>query len=209
MPVFPPAARRRARPLLAVAVVLGSLLPPVAHAQSLRGSPSSVNRMYRYARRHHRHFYETASGVRRAARTGTFVRLAGNADYRLHGVSFPFVAAATRTFVERLADQYHRSCGEQLVVTSAIRPESRQPENASDRSVHPTGIAVDLRRPDGECLSWLRGVLRSLEARGVIEATEEHWPAHFHVAVFGPRYRAYVASHDRGDGLVASVDEGQ
>jgi hypothetical protein len=92
-------------------------------------------------------------------------------------------------------------------VTSAIRPESTQPSNASPRSVHPTGIAVDLRRPDGRCLTWLRGVLRSLEARGVIEATEEHWPAHFHVAVFGPRYQAYVASLERRNTVVASTGD--
>ena len=209
MLVSPPAARHRVTFLLGLALVLGSLLPHVATAQSLRGSRTSVNRMYRYAQRHHRHFYETVGGVRRAARSGHFVRLTGNADYRLHDVSFPYVAPATRTFVTRLARQYRRSCGEQLVVTSAIRPESTQPRNASPRSVHPTGIAVDLRRPDGRCLTWLRGVLRSLEGRGVLEATEEHWPAHFHVAVFGARYQSYVARLTRGDTRVASTDRGR
>ena len=208
MHVISPAARHHVRALLGLAMVLGSLVPHVATAQSLRGSRTSVNRMYRYAQRHHRHFYETVGGVRRAAHTGQFVRLAGNADYRLHDVSFPYVMPATRTFVNRLARQYRRSCGAQLVVTSAIRPESAQPSNASPRSVHPTGIAVDLRRPEGRCLTWLRGVLRSLEARGVVEATEEHWPAHFHVAVFGARYRSYVARLERGSTAVASTDRG-
>jgi hypothetical protein len=53
---------------------------------------------------------------------------------------------------------------------------------------------------------WLRDVLRSLVARGVIEATEEHHPAHFHVAVFGPRYQAYVARLRGGETQVASAD---
>jgi nucleoid-associated protein YgaU len=55
-------------------------------------------------------------------------------------------------------------------------------------------MAVDLRRPHGACLGWLRRTLRSLEARGVIEATEEHYPPHFHVAVYPQRYRGYLAS---------------
>lgn len=63
--------------------------------------------------------------MRRAARTGRFVRLPGNADYGLHAVGFPYVKPATRTFVERLAEQYRRACHERLVVTSAIRPDSR------------------------------------------------------------------------------------
>jgi hypothetical protein len=81
-----------------------------------------------------------------------------------------------------------------LVVTSAIRPESRQPANSVERSVHPTGMAVDLRRPEGECLSWLRRTLLSLEGDNIIEVTEEHHPAHFHVAVYQSTYRQYVAN---------------
>jgi hypothetical protein len=50
-----------------------------------------------------------------------------------------------QTFVERLSSQYHNACGERLVVTSLTRPASEQPRNASDRSVHPTGMAIDLR----------------------------------------------------------------
>ena len=44
--------------------------------------------------------------------------------------------------------------------------------NSSKRSVHPTGMAIDLRRPTGKCLTWLRRTLVSLERSGVIEATE-------------------------------------
>jgi LysM repeat protein len=50
--------------------------------------------------------------------------------------------------------------------------------------VHPTGIAVDIRRPPpGPCLNWVRGALAELEAKGIVEATEEHHPVHLHVAV--------------------------
>jgi hypothetical protein len=207
-----PSRASRTRSLAALAAIGAALgLAPVhAGAQSLRGSPSSVNRMYRYAVRHDLHFYQTASAVRSAARKGQFVRLSSDDNYVLHDVSFPYVAAATKTFVERLAAEYRDACDAPLVVTSAIRPDSRQPENASARSVHPTGIAVDLRKPQGACLSWLRGVLRTLEERGVIEATEEHHPAHFHVAVFGAPYMSYVASLSHGDGALAmQSDDGQ
>jgi len=81
-----------------------------------------------------------------------------------------------------------------MVVTSAIRPLARQPKNSSDWSVHPTGIAVDLRRPSGNCLTWLRRTLLALEDKGVIDGTEERKPPHFHVVVFPAAYEAYLAS---------------
>jgi hypothetical protein len=147
--------------------------------------------MYVYAVRGRLPFYDTGAEIRKAVRRGELVRLSG-AGYELHRVSFPFVRTSTRTFVNRLSRQYTRACGETLVVTSGVRPESRQPANSSARSVHPTGMAVDLRKPDGSCLSWLRETLLDLEGAGVIEATEERHPAHFHVAVFEGPYRRYV-----------------
>jgi hypothetical protein len=170
-----------------------TLLPAIASAQSLRGSKASIRRMYDQAVEHDLHFYETANGVRNAVREGDFERLDGNADYELHQVSFPYVTKQTHLFVERLASQYRAECGEKLVVTSAIRPESRQPANSADLSVHPTGMAVDLRKPTrGKCLRWLRSTLLSLEDAAVLEATEEHHPVHFHVAVYPRPYTSYV-----------------
>lgn len=199
----PTSGRAAAAALLA----LGAFLSVPAAAQSLRGSARSVSRMHHYAVRHGLRFYHSSRDVRRAVRDDRFVRLSGNADYRLHDVSFPYVRPAARTFVERLAADYRRACGERLVITSALRPTTRQPENASARSVHPTGIAVDIRRPTGHCLVWLRGTLRALEQRRVIEATEEHAPAHFHVAVFGDRYLPYVARLEGGSEVLASSGE--
>ncbi|HVX39726.1 MAG TPA: DUF5715 family protein [Gemmatimonadaceae bacterium] len=180
---------------LAVAVMLASLAATrPCSAQSLRGSKASVNRMYRHARAEGLPFYETTRGVRAAAAAGTLVRLTPNADFSLHQVSFPYVRPATRTFVERLAVEYHAQCGKPMEVTSAVRPESRQPENSVARSVHPTGIAVDLHKPTtGACLRWLRGTLLSLEGDGTIEVTEEFNPPHFHVAVYPTPYKRYVA----------------
>lgn len=166
-----------------------------AHAQSLRGSHRSVERVWHYAVAHDYSFAQSAREVRRAVHEGRLVRLTSTRDVVLHEVSFPYVRSATRTFVRRLGAQYHHACGEPLVVTSAVRPESVQPVNASDHSVHPTGIAVDLRRPTkGKCRRWLRKTLLVLERRGVVDATEEHYPAHFHVAIYPDVYRHYLAS---------------
>ena len=174
-----------------------------AAAQSLRGSPSSIDRMYNHARANDITFYRTGTGVRSAAREGDLVRMSGNDDYRLAGVSYPYVLSATRTFVQRLGAQYREVCGEKLVITSGVRPTTLRLVNSTDRSVHPTGMAVDIRRPrGGRCLSWLRETLMHLERQGVIEATEERRPPHFHVAVFPAPYRRYVGG--AGDSRTAS-----
>lgn len=164
-----------------------------AGAQSLRGSRTSVDLMYRQARSHQLHFYETASGVRKAAARGELVQLRGNENFHLGSVSHPYVLASTEKFVNRLGAQYRKACGERLVVTSAVRPKSQRLANSVAKSVHPTGMAIDLRRPNSaKCLSWLRKTLSHLDGTGVIEATEERNPPHFHVAVFPRPYERYV-----------------
>ena len=169
-------------------------------AQSLRGSRASVERMHRQARAERLSFFETPRSVRRAVTAGRLVRLEADTTFRLHRVGYPYVRPATRTFVTRIAAQYMDVCGEPLVVTSAVRPATRQPGNSSAQSVHPTGMAIDLRRPDtGPCLRWLRETLLDLERAGVLEATEERAPAHFHVAVFPTPYVRYVAARAKSD----------
>lgn len=178
--------------LFALLVFLGR--PCLVAAQSLRGSMASVERMYDHAVRDGLTFYENTNDVQWAAARGELVQLHTNHGYELHRVAFPYVRPATLTFVERLAADYDQKCGDELVVTSGVRPESRQPRNSSQRSVHPTGMAVDLRKPtNGHCLTWLRRELLALEGTGVVEATEEHHPAHFHVAVFAPEYMRFAA----------------
>ena len=85
--------------------------------------------------------------------------------------------------------------GERLVITSLTRPLSRQPENASALSVHPAGMAVDLRIPASKWnRAWLEQTLLSLEDKAVLDVTREHHPPHYHVAVFPVQYEQYVAS---------------
>ncbi len=161
-------------------------------AQSLRGSASSLDRQVLQARQHDFTYLSNPRQLRRFVDAGLLTRLPGNRDYALSNVSFPFARPAVRLFVERLSEQYRRACGAQLVVTSLTRPRSHQPRNASNRSVHPTGMALDLRRPSGRCRQWLEATLLSLEARGVLEATAERRPPHYHVALFPDPYVEYV-----------------
>jgi hypothetical protein len=99
-----------------------------------------------------------------------------------------------RNLVEVLARAYHGECGEPLVVTSLTRPATRQPDNASPLSVHPAGMAVDLRVSSRRaCVRWLEAELLALESRGLLDATREYRPPHFHVAVFPEPFEAHLA----------------
>ena len=151
----------------------------------LHGSKASVEKMYEFAVGHRLPFYLTPTNVDRAIAEGKLVPLMGDSTYELtRGVGFSYSTREARQFVIAFAPQYLAACGVPLTVTSAARPMSRQPHNANPHSVHPTGIAVDIRRPPaGPCLTWVRGALSQLEEKGIVEATEEHHPVHLHVAV--------------------------
>jgi hypothetical protein len=185
--------------LVATALIAASLiaLPQPSAAQSLRGSHASVSLMYRRAVRGGLDFYETSSDVKRAVIRGALVSLNGNAHYRLADIGMPYVRPETKAFVLDLAADYHRACGAPLVITSATRPISRRLANSSELSVHPTGMAVDLRKPAGRCRTWLRRRLLTAERRGVIEATEERNPPHFHVAVLPSRYERVASARSK------------
>jgi len=180
--------------LLLVAAVLGLASLPL-HAQSLAGSKASMVRQSRVAKQHDYSYLRTSSQVHEFARRGLLVRLSGNSNYRVADVSFPYARPQVKTFVERLAQQYRNACGERLVITSLTRPTSRQPRNASPLSVHPTGMALDLRRSGRPaCRAFLEKTLLTLEGRDVLEATKENHPPHYHVSLFPEPYTRYLAS---------------
>lgn len=168
-------------------------LAGAAEAQTLRGSTSTMQRQNRIAQDHDYTFLKTSSQVQRFVASGYLERLRGNADYELARVSHPYARPAVRLFIERLAAQYRAACGEQLVVTSLTRPVLEQPRNASDLSVHPAGMAVDLRvSRSSKCVRWLEKTLLSLERQGVLDVTRERRPPHYHVALFPEPYTRYV-----------------
>ena len=163
--------------------------------QSLGGSEASVSRVHQQAQNHDFTFITTSAQVKRFAKAGYLVRVFPNQDYTLHSVSFPYARPEVATFINRLGNQYHRACGEKLVVTSLTRPVTHQPRNSSPLSVHPTGMAVDFRRSRiSKCRWWIESTLLYLEKARVLEVTRERAPSHYHVAVFPRQYGGYVAN---------------
>ncbi len=186
---------------IVVCIAAASCLPAATEGQSLRGSTVSVERQNHVARQHDYSFLRTTSDVRRFVGLGLLVPVEGSAHYELAAVSQPFARPAVRLFIERLSQQYMAACGEKLVVTSLTRPTTRQPRNASDQSVHPAGMAVDLRISNrSACRRWLEDTLLSLEKAGVLEATRERRPAHYHIAIFPTPYLAWVDQLERQRG---------
>ncbi|HSL71131.1 MAG TPA: DUF5715 family protein [Longimicrobiales bacterium] len=183
------------RAVLILVLASSAILPRGISASegSLRGSRASMQRQNRIARANDYSFLRTTRQVNEFVRAGRLVELPGNPDYQLDGPSLPYGRPEVKLFVEQLAAEYHTSCGEPLVVTSLTRPLSRQPRNAHALSVHPAGMAVDLRISDaGLCVRWLEETLLQLESEDLLDVTRERRPPHFHVAVFPKSYRAHV-----------------
>ncbi|MCE2422260.1 MAG: LysM peptidoglycan-binding domain-containing protein [Gemmatimonadetes bacterium] len=180
---------------VAIGLILAGLVGGSAEAQvSLNGSARSLSLQNQVARQHDFTYLTTASRVNRFVALGYLVRVPEGSNYVLHNISFPVARPEVKLFIERLSRQYRAACGELLYVTSLTRPKSHQPRNASSKSVHPTGMALDLRRPNNSrCRTWLESVLMQLEGSGVLEATRERRPPHYHVALFPSQYASYVA----------------
>jgi LysM repeat protein len=141
-------------------------------------------------------FLKTPDDVYSSAMAGKLKMISVTEDVALDETRYPFVLPQTLDFITQLAAQFHEQGGERLIVTSAARPTVQQPRNAVRESVHPTGMAVDFHRPPDPCLTWLRKALVELEDRGVIEATEERRPPHFHVAVLQRARAKYAVNVD-------------
>ncbi|MBV9772609.1 MAG: hypothetical protein JO040_01580 [Gemmatimonadetes bacterium] len=162
---------------------------------TLRGSHESMVRQNEIAKENAYSFLRTPEQVKEYVAKGFLVPVAGNADYTLaKGVSFAYTRPEVHAFIEYLGREYRQGCGEQLVVTSLTRPEARQPSNASNLSVHPAGMAMDVRaKQTPKCKVWLESTLLGLEKQGVLDVTREVHPPHYHVAVFPGPMRAYLA----------------
>lgn len=196
---------------IATAAVLLWLMvqAPVAALEvgvSLKGSRASMQRQNRIAKAEDFSFLRTGAQVTSFADAGWLVEVPGGRNYRVLA-SYPFARPVVRDFVEILAGGYRAACGERVVVTSLTRPAGRQPRNASPLSVHPAGMAVDLRvSRRGECVDWLEAELLAWEADGLLDATREFRPPHFHVAVFPEAFGAFVAARAADSVRVAAIE---
>lgn len=182
--------------IVAALLVAGAAGRP-ALASDLFGSRDSMEKQHSVAVELDYDFARNASEVAEVVASGVFEEVVPNADFSMSGVSFPYAQPVVRNFVERLAAEYHFATGEVLVVTSLTRPLSEQPANASPLSVHPAGMAVDLRIPSGrKAQAWLAMRLLDLETMGVLDVTLERKPPHLHVAVYPETFAAYAAAQD-------------
>ena len=162
-------------------------------ATGLGGSRATLLEVYQIAKRNDFTFLRTAAQVREFVEKERLVEVTENEHLEVHRVSFPYTRPILKTFIERLAEQYHHATGDKLVVTSLTRPKSMQPRNSSPWSVHPAGMAIDLRVPqDRDARKWLEETLLELEAGNLLDVTRERRPPHYHVAVFPEAYEAYV-----------------
>jgi hypothetical protein len=192
---------------LGAAIALASAaIAGTAHAAELGGSLTSMKHQHDVAVELRYTFLRTPAQVREFVAKGRLEELEGNADYRLSKVSFPYARSEVRMFVERLAADYRAATGEQLVITSLTRPEALQPRNAHQLSVHPAGMAVDFRVPDdAEGRRWLERTLLAMEKDGLLDATRERRPPHYHVAIFPEPYREYAKKRDAADAVAAAA----
>ena len=180
--------------LLAVTTLLFMVAAP-ASAASLKGSKASIRNQKLMAAQHDFTILRNSSHVRKFVGAGILVPISNGPNHLLDGVSYPYARTEMKTFISRLAADYRDACGESLVITSLTRPVSAQPRNASPDSVHPTGMAVDIRRSrKGSCQRWLDASLLRLERAGVLDATKENRPPHYHVALFPKPYKQLVAA---------------
>lgn len=172
---------------------------------TLRGSLSAMMRQHSVALALGYPFVESRGDMIEMEASGELVRLEGNEDYGFRqGVRSLLARPQTALFIERLGRDYRAACGEQLVVTSLTRPLDRQPSNAHRLSVHPAGIAVDLRvSRSPACRGWLESELLAMEDRGLLDVTREYYPPHYHIALFPEAYMAAVAP------LLAAEEEAQ
>lgn len=193
----PRAARVRLAPALALVLIA---IPIATEAATLRGSRSSLLRQQRIAREHDFTHLNNPTHVRRFVAAGLLVPVRQNGSLQLDGVSFPYARPEVKLFLEEISADYRQGCGEPLVVTSLTRPRSHQPRNASPYSVHPTGMAIDLRRSNkASCRAWLEARLLRLESAGVLDATKENRPPHYHVALYPAPWTRLAAAGGVGD----------
>lgn len=161
--------------------------PPITwldgQASLVGGQYTSSEAQHSYAQMKQLPFLVSESDYSARIANGELIRLQGA---YIHAIARrPYVLPSTYRFVEKLAfDYYNAGCG-YLTITSASRLVSERPRNGSIFSVHPVGMAVDVRvNGIGEtCENWLNAYLLGKEALGEVDATREFRPPHYHLVV--------------------------
>lgn len=191
--------------LVGCALIVPIVSDASLEAASLTPSRPGLLRQVRAARDHGFAYAQNDSDVREMLDRGALVRITGDSNLVVKwGVGQPYARPEVKLFLDRLSAQYRGACGKRLVVTSLVRPKSRQPRNSSTLSVHPTGMAMDLRVSEyASCRNWLERALLGLESRGLVEAARERYPPHYHVVLFPDPYLRWVTK--QGGAQVAAA----
>lgn len=190
---------------IGLVAALLAMTAPASHAEGLGGSPSSMVRQHSMAVREEYAFLRTPLDVQRLVSEGKLVSVVSDSLVTLSGVSFPYSRPEVQAFVTRMGRDVRDSTGGMLTITSLTRPAALQPRNAHKLSVHPAGMAVDFRVPrDPAERAFIERRLLAMEKAGLIDATRERSPAHYHVAVFAERMLAYTAGRDSVDAVAAA-----
>ena len=159
----------------------------------LKGSSGAVMRAWKYANATGYRFASTERELGWMRATRQVVRADSIPHVTLVDVSKPYLRVDVKTYLSRLAALYHGQCNTDLVVTSMLRFDGAQRlGNASARSVHPAGMAIDLRTTGTPCLGWLESTLLAGERAGFVDVTREYHPPHFHVVVYPEEYRRWL-----------------
>lgn len=163
------------------------------------GKPFAKLQALREAKLHDFSFLETESQLQWFIKEGLLVELRSEANYWVKPMTKgrPYVRPEVREFIRTLSHNLFAHCGEPLVVTSALRFRGVRLKNSPPETVHPTGMAVDLRAPSDECLEDFETELLFLEAEGLIQANKERWPEHYHATVYPRHYAEKLALHAR------------
>ena len=158
------------------------------------GLITTSQQQYEYAQSHgltianSRNFPELVS-------SGSLQRLEGpNLRIKSGGV-VPYVLPQTKYFILGLAFDYGQAgCGD-LVITDALRfSDGNMPSAASSFSVHPRGMAVDVRTNGitEYCKKWLNDYLTVRENRMSVDVTYEQWKTVRGRKVPNPHYHLVV-----------------
>jgi hypothetical protein len=181
------------RALLLASLVLVPLVAGAVPVE-LRGSAASMQRQNQVAVKAEYSFARTMEDIDRMLEEGELVELKPTQHLEIRsGLMSHATRPEVRVFLTRLAEEYHKATGERLVVTSLTRPSGNQPRNASRLSVHPTGMAVDLRiSQKAASRQWIEKRLLGMEKEGLLDVTRESFPPHYHVALFPERYMGHL-----------------
>ncbi len=187
--------------------VLGLLLiGSTAEAVSLRGSSDSLDKQMAMARKLHLPHIKNTEQIIKLMMRGQLRELPrqGETFYLdeqigecdpMHAHLYRTASPATIQFLSKLSRKfYNKFDGTRFKVTSLTRTVGcqkwlqRHNTNATavSRSAHLTGSAIDIsyKEMTTKEVRWMQQQLMELEKKHLIEATEEHHQACFHVMVF-------------------------